>query len=181
MNSSDFYCILVHYDEIAIKLGNRNWFEKQLIHNIKNQISDLKYSKIQRFAGRVFINHIDFKKKDIYLQKIKNVMGVSSVHLMLRIPASIDLIKQKTIDALESFSDSFNSFKVFTKRQNKSFSMSSPDINATIGDLIRIKFNKIVNLKNPDLELRIEIVDDFALIGFEISRPNCFIIFSRRF
>ena len=167
MNSTEFYCILIHYDEIAIKLGNRNWFEKQLIQNIKKQVSDLKYSKIQRFAGRVFINHIDYKKKDIYLQKIKNVMGVSSVHLMLRLPSSIDLIKQKTIDSLDSFSESFNSFKVFTKRQNKSFNMTSPDINATIGDLIRIKFNKIVSLKNPDLEFRIEIIDDFALIGFE--------------
>ena len=33
MNSSEFYCILIHYDEIATKLGNRNWFEKQLIQS----------------------------------------------------------------------------------------------------------------------------------------------------
>ena len=167
MSNSEFYCILIHYDEIAIKLGNRNWFEKQLIYNIKKQLSDLKYSKIQRFAGRIFVNHIEYKNKNIYLQKLKNVMGISSVHLMVNIPASIDLIKQKAIDILNESQDQFDSFKVFTKRQNKSFEMDSPRLNSEVGDLIRRTFNKKVKLKNPELELRIEIVDDFALVGFE--------------
>ena len=167
MNSSEFYCILIHYDEIATKLGNRSWFEKQLIQNIKNQISHLKHSKVQRFAGRVFVNHINYKDKDIYIKKLKNVMGVSSVHIMLRISASIDLIKQRSIDILDSHQNEFNSFKVLTKRQNKSFKMSSQEINSEVGDVIRRTFSKNVKLKTPELEFRIEIVDDFALIGFQ--------------
>ncbi len=167
MNSSEFYCILIHYDEIATKLGNRNWFEKQLIQNVKNQISNLKHSKVQRFAGRVFVNHIDYKNKDIYIEKLKNVMGVSSVHVMLNISASIDLIKQRAIDILDAHQNEFESFKVLTKRQNKSFKMSSQELNADVGDVIRRTFNKNVKLKDPDLEFRIEIVDDFALIGFQ--------------
>ena len=51
MISSHSYCILIHYDEIAIKLGNRNWFEKQLVKNIKNQINKLEYSNIKKYAA----------------------------------------------------------------------------------------------------------------------------------
>ena len=40
MTNSIRNCILIHYDEIAVKLGNRSWFEKQLVKNIRNQISD---------------------------------------------------------------------------------------------------------------------------------------------
>ena len=121
MNNSEFYCLLIHYDEIATKLGNRNWFEKKLARNIKNQINDLKYSKVQRFAGRIFVNDIDYFKKDVYINRLKKVMGVSSAHVMLSIPASIDLIMKKSIELLESYKNNFNTFKVLTKRQNKSF------------------------------------------------------------
>lgn len=167
MNNSEFYCLLIHYDEIATKLGNRNWFEKKLARNIKNQINDLKYSKVQRFAGRIFVNDIDYLKKDVYINRLKKVMGVSSAHVMLSIPASIDLIMKKSIDLLESYKNNFNTFKVLTKRQNKSFEKKSQEVNHDVGDLIRSTFDKQVKLKNPDLEFRIEIVDDLAFLGFE--------------
>ena len=167
MNNSEFYCLLIHYDEIATKLGNRNWFEKKLTRNIKNQINDLKYSKVQRFAGRIFVNDIDYLKKDVYINRLKKVMGVSSAHVMLSIPASIDLIMKKSIDLLESYKNNFNTFKVLTKRQNKSFEKKSQEVNHDVGDLIRSTFDKQVKLKNPDLEFRIEIIDDLAFLGFE--------------
>ena len=47
MNKNKFHCILIHYDEIAIKLGNRSWFEKKLIQNIKNKITGIEYRNIQ--------------------------------------------------------------------------------------------------------------------------------------
>ena len=167
MNNSEFYCLLIHYDEIATKLGNRNWFEKKLTKNIRNQIDGLEYSKVQRFAGRVFVNDIDYLQKDVYINRIKKVMGVSSAHIMLSIPASIDLIMKKSIDILESNKNNFNTFKVLTKRQNKSFNKKSQEVNHEVGDLIRSTFNKQVKLKDPDLEFRIEIVDDMAFLGFQ--------------
>ena len=167
MINNKFYCVLIHYDEIAIKLGNRRWFEKQLVQNIKKQISHLKYSNVQSFAGRIFINHIKEANKDEYLQQLKNVMGISSVHIMLNIFASIDLIKQEAIKILKKSKNDFNTFKILTKRQNKSFPMSSQEINSEIGEVVRIAFNKSVKLKNPDVELRIEIIDNIALLGFE--------------
>ena len=167
MSNSEFYCLLIHYDEIATKLGNRNWFEKKLAKNIRNQINGLKYSKVQRFAGRIFVNDIDYLQKDVYINRIKKVMGVSSAHVMLSIPASIDLIMKKSIDILKSNKNNFNTFKVLTKRQNKSFDKKSQEVNHDVGDLIRSTFSKQVKLKDPDLEFRIEIVDDMAFLGFQ--------------
>ena len=65
----------------------------------------------------------------------------------------------------ENYSSDFKTFKVFTKRQNKSFLKTSQELNTIIGEIIRTKFNKGVKLKKPDLELRIEIIDNMALIG----------------
>ena len=68
MNKNKFHCILIHYDEIAIKLGNRSWFEKKLVRNIKNKIKSFKYSTIHNFCGRIFINDINSLKN--YLQNL---------------------------------------------------------------------------------------------------------------
>ena len=170
MISSHSYCILIHYDEIAIKLGNRNWFEKQLVKNIKNQINKLEYSNIKKYAARIFINDINVNQSDQYISKLRKVMGISSVHLMCNIPADVTKIKNYCLDLLKLYKDNFQTFKIFTKRQNKSFPHTSPELNSMIGELVCNQLNKKVKLKKPDLELRIEIIEDLALIGHQSDR-----------
>ena len=167
MSKNKFHCILVHYDEIAIKLGNRSWFEKKLIHNIKNKIKSFKYSTIHNFCGRIFINNINQNDEQKFFNALKDVMGISSIHMMVNTPSSIENIKEESIKAVENYPFDFQTFKILTKRQNKSFSKTSQELNTIVGEVIRTKFNKDVKLKTPDLELRIEIIDDMALIGIQ--------------
>tara|TARA_Y100001970_G_scaffold232077_1_gene288723 strand:+ start:5115 stop:6287 length:1173 start_codon:yes stop_codon:yes gene_type:complete len=170
MTSNVSHCILVHYDEIAIKLGNRNWFEKQLVQNIKNQIQGLQFSNIKKFSARIFINDINVKKAEQYISKLSNVMGLSSVHLMRVVPSSLLEINHCCLQLLESEKDHFQSFKIFTKRQNKRFPHTSPELNAIIGELICKNLDKKVKLKKPDIELRIEIIENTAFIGHQSKK-----------
>ena len=125
MNSTEFYCILIHYDEIAIKLGNRKWFEKHLIKNIKKSIRDFKYDSIQSFSGRIFINQINNSDANDILDNLRNVMGVSSLHLMKKISDELDDILEESVNAIKEEQNNFSTFKIFTKRQNKAFPKTS--------------------------------------------------------
>jgi len=167
MNKNKFHCILIHYDEIAIKLGNRSWFEKKLVQNIKNKIKSFKYSTIHNFCGRIFINNINQNDEQRFFKVLKDVMGISSIHMMVNTNISIKSIEEESIKAVKNYPVDFKTFKILTKRQNKSFSKTSQELNTIIGESVRVKFNKNVKLKNPDLELRIEIIDDMALIGIQ--------------
>ena len=167
MNKNKFHCILIHYDEIAIKLGNRSWFEKKLVRNIKNKIKSFKYSTIHNFCGRIFINDINQNDQQQFFKALKDVMGISSIHLMVNTNTSIESIEEESIKAVKNYPSDFKTFKILTKRQNKSFSKTSQELNTIIGEAVRVKFNKNVKLKTPDLELRIEIIDDMALIGVQ--------------
>lgn len=167
MNKNKFHCILIHYDEIAIKLGNRSWFEKKLVQNIKNKIKSFKYSTIHNFCGRIFINNINQNDEQRFFKALKDVMGISSIHMMVNTNISIKSIEEESIKAVKNYPVDFKTFKILTKRQNKSFSKTSQELNTIIGEAVRVKFNKNVKLKNPDLELRIEIIDDMALIGIQ--------------
>ena len=97
MSKNKFHCILVHYDEIAIKLGNRSWFEKKLIHNIKNKIKSFKYSTIHNFCGLIFINNINQNDEQKFFNALKDVMGISSIDMMVNSPSSIENIKEESI------------------------------------------------------------------------------------
>ena len=167
MNKNKFHCILIHYDEIAIKLGIRSWFEKKLVQNIKNKIKSFKYSTIHNFCGRIFINNINQNDEQRFFKVLKDVMGISSIHMMVNTNISIKSIEEESIKAVKNYPVDFKTFKILTKRQNKSFSKTSQELNTIIGESVRVKFNKNVKLKNPDLELRIEIIDDMALIGIQ--------------
>ncbi|KKM60528.1 hypothetical protein LCGC14_1540910 [marine sediment metagenome] len=53
-------CIIIHYHEIALKGGNRAYFEKKLCENIKKVLGDLEYEKtiplIHRYSQWRFFN-----------------------------------------------------------------------------------------------------------------------------
>ena len=163
-------CILIHYDEIAVKLGNRVWFEKQLAKNVKNQIKGLPFSNIKRFSARIYINDIDITKADQYMSKLSSVMGISSIHLMRDIISEELDIKKNSLELLELEKGNFETFKIFTKRQNKKFPKTSQELNAIVGEVICDRLNKKVNLKNSDIELRIELVEDRAFIGQQYKK-----------
>ncbi|MDO8622114.1 MAG: THUMP domain-containing protein, partial [bacterium] len=51
--------IILHYNEIALKGGNRDWFERQLIGNIRWALRDVAGVRVQRMSGRIAIRFTD--------------------------------------------------------------------------------------------------------------------------
>ncbi len=157
------YCILIHYHELALKRDNKAWFEKIFQTNIKTQIEGLPYKNINTYASRVFIYGINEKKWKEYKNKLKNVMGLKNLLLMQKVDAKINLIQ----DIANNISSNikFESFRITTKRQDKGFKLTSHEINQIIGAEIYKNKKKPVSLKNPELNIIIEIVRGQAFIG----------------
>ena len=61
----------------------------------------------------------------------------------------------------------FNTFRISTKRQDKNFHLPSQDINKIIGEKVVQTTAKNVDLKSPDLNMIIEIVNGKAYIGYK--------------
>ena len=159
------YCILIHYHELALKRDNKSWFEKKFQTNIKNQIKSLPYKSINTYASRVFIYGINEKKWTYYQNKLKNVMGLKNAILMQKVDAQINLIQ----DIANNISSNlkFETFRITTKRQDKRFKLTSHEINQIVGAEIYKNQKKSVSLKNPDLNIIIEIVRGRAFIGYK--------------
>ncbi len=145
--------VILRYSEIGLKGNNRIVFEKKLIDNIRDCLkkNKVKYKKIERLRGRIII----FTEQK--LDCLKYVFGISSFSSALVVEPEIKEI-EKAIESIIK-DRKFKTFRVSAQRLNKDFSLTSPEIERTIGSFVCEKLNKKVSLKNFDLEIGIEILD----------------------
>lgn len=154
--------VLIHYHEIALKLGNRLFFEKQLRRNILRATRGLGMKEVLRLSGRM-MGTLD---ADADLQKVisalQRVFGIA--YFAPAVKRTQDLQQIKSAAARLLIGKNFATFKVATKRGQKHFHLTSPQINAEVGEYVRQRFPATVDLSNPELTVYIEIVDNDALV-----------------
>ena len=62
---------------------------------------------------------------------------------------------------------SFSSFRIETQRGDKSFPLSSPEINRQLGAPVKERSGARVDLSNPELTVTVEILSRDAFFGFD--------------
>jgi thiamine biosynthesis protein ThiI len=164
--------ILIHYGEIALKGKNRNFFESRLIQNIKSQLEFFapgSFESVSKISGCILVklNRKGLKKSGEIKDALMHTFGIANFSLAINAKQDIKTLKKVCWDLIKDFN--FNSFCVRTQRSNKQFKLTSQQINEEVGGYIYEKFNKKkqVKLKNPDLEIFITIVGNFALVSLE--------------
>ena len=155
--------ILIHYHELGLKGDNRKWFEKVFRNNVKKHLKNLPYNSIKIIGARVFVNQIDKTKWNEYKNKLNNVMGLSNATLVYNVEPTIKNFNDASNNLIAN--KSFKTFKVHSRRQYKDFPLTSMEMNMQVGEYIQQICKKPVKLKNPDLTVYIEIVNNNGYIG----------------
>ena len=151
-------CILVHYSEIGTKGGNRNFFEKKLIENIKNVIK----GKVERKRGRIIV-----KTPEKYIDNLRRVPGIAYFSVAEEVPLSMPKIK-KTAIAIAKKSKA-KSFRITSSRSDKSFPYNSMQLNTVLGAAVWKATRKKVDLHKPELEIFVEVAEKAYVYGEKIQ------------
>ncbi len=156
--------IICHYDEIGLKGKNRKFFEEKLISNIKKSLPERSFSSVKRISGRIIIKLTgeEQKKEDIISDNLRHVFGIAYFSFAASCRQDISVIESKALDMLRG--RKFKSFRISTQRSNKDFPLTSQQINAKVGETVIKKLKKEVSLEKPDLNLFIEIAEDYAFL-----------------
>ena len=120
--------ILIRYGEIFLKGANRGFFEKTLVDNIKKALDGKNY-KLTKYSARYIISDFDESLTEWFEDKISCIFGVHSFSLAYEIDTDINQI----VEASKLISDKKGTFKVNTKRADKSFKMTSYEVSAEVG------------------------------------------------
>ncbi len=166
--------IICRYSEIGLKGRNRKFFEEKLIENIKKNPNFsaggfLDYqeiiSSVKRISGRIIIELTKKgeENKKLLEKSIPFVLGISSFSFAKKIPQKIEEIEKEVLKNSKEFK--FKTFKVSAKRSEKTYPLSSQEINERVGHCLLKKNKKIkVDLNNPEVIFFIDIVEKEAFI-----------------
>lgn len=148
--------ILVRFGEIFLKGKNKYVFEKLLIHNILESLSEFKV-KLTKISGRYILTGYEEDFENQIIDYVTKVFGVYSVSPCVQFATS----KENIENYIKSLILTKDTFKVDVKRADKRFPINSTEYSAYLGGLILDNFpNLKVKLKNPDETVFVEIRDD---------------------
>ena len=145
--------ILIKYGELTTKKDNRNFFVKTLYNNITNKLKEFEI-KIEKNLSRMFIEYYE-KDEEKILEELNKVFGIHSIVICEKVNTNVDEIKQKIIEILSK--KQFQTFKIVTKRSDKTFPIKSMEFNNIIGGTVLKNFDCKVDVHNPEIQINIEI------------------------
>ncbi len=157
--------IVVHYDEIGLKGKNRPHFEHQLMRNIRRALEGLGAVDTERLYGRVLVNLKAKSPWDEVAGRMGRVFGISYFARAYESPCDLNVLKARVREQLPR--DEYESFAIDTKRSDKAFPLTSPDINRELGSFVQVETGKPVDLRNPDLRVCVEWLHDRVLFFFK--------------
>jgi len=153
--------LLVKYGEISLRKGNRAFYERQIMDTIRRKLSGLSRDiRVRREQGRFLIEDMS-GDLDVTaaLGRIKYIFGITGFCTCVK--TSTRCINDMCTIALNFFLESAGkprTFKVVTKRSDKSFPLMSRDVSAIIGEKILDGMPTIkVDVHNPETTLWVEI------------------------
>lgn len=156
--------IVVRYGELSTKGKNRQQFVKQLERNIKYRLKDYPSIIVKSTYNRLYVTVIDAPSEEI-VEKLKTVYGIASFSLARACEKDLDKIKEVAFSL--AVKQNKQTFKVITKRRDKTFGQSSDTINREIAGHILRNSDLSVDVRNPEIELKIEIDQDIVHIMAE--------------
>ena len=156
--------IMIKYGELTTKKDNRKLFINALYYDLLYKLAGLDF-EITREMARMFI---EFHSEDLETikEKINHVFGIHTYALVYKVKSNEEEITNELIERIKD--KKFSTFKVETKRSDKSFPIDSPTFSKKMGGVVlRTVPNISVDVHNPELTINIEIRNDYSYIFFE--------------
>jgi thiamine biosynthesis protein ThiI len=163
----EFNHIIVRYGEITLKQRNRNTFIEQLRRNVKGALANYPNVRIEARHERMMLTLNGENYREV-IERVRKVFGIHSLTPAFKAEKDLQLVKDKALEYLNELEIKPKTFKVETKRADKSFPYGSDEISREIGAHILINAQPItVDVHQPALVLKVEIKVEAVYISGE--------------
>ncbi|HVO92187.1 MAG TPA: tRNA uracil 4-sulfurtransferase ThiI, partial [Terriglobales bacterium] len=157
--------VLLRYHEIALKKGNRAYFTEMLKRNVLAAVKDLGAKEIRSLPARLLLTFKNDVARDILVERVGTVFGVANFSLVERTARDLDALRTRILESLNG--TRFESFRIDTQRGDKTFPLTSPEINRLLGAAVKEKSGARVDLENAEFTVTVEILPHDAFFGFQ--------------
>ena len=165
--------ISAQYAEIALKGKNRRVFLQRLKNNIGHALKGEPVTNINHVESRLLIRLADETRSADVVEKLRRVFGIQWMSCSTPVPrtgdpmADLGRVAETAARMARRDAGSARNFKIQTRRSDKSFPMSSPEISALIGDAVQPELDIPVKLGNPDFTAHVLVMAREILVFTE--------------
>ena len=158
--------ILLKLGEIVLKGLNRKAFERKLLNNISYRLKPIGNFKISCLQSTVYVEPQDDScDMEEAFEACSKIFGIISMTRASACEKDKDAIAQLAIRCLKEEMESAKSFKVESKRSDKSFPMTSIQLSQYVGGELQEAYPDIsVDVHNPELTVYVEVRDLAAYV-----------------
>ena len=160
--------IMVRYGELSTKGKNRKDFIGRLAGNVTKVLRDFPQVEIHPRHDRMHIvlNDAPFKEVD---QRLKKVFGIQTYSPTIKVEKTLEAIEKTSLSLMNETFKKGMTFKVNTRRSDHQFLYDTNELNKMVGDYLFANMNDLkVEMKHPDLVLRIEVRKDAVYISNQL-------------
>ncbi|MEL3962007.1 tRNA uracil 4-sulfurtransferase ThiI [Lysinibacillus endophyticus] len=153
--------ILIRYGELSTKGRNKKDFISRLRTNIRNTFNDIAPLNIHSERDRMHIEIETEEQYEVLMDRMPTIFGIQSFSPVAYCEKDLESMKNLSLLIMEQFKEQQITFKVEVRRSDKTFPLESHEIQREIGGhVLRSNPNISVQVRKPDVELRIEIRKD---------------------
>ena len=161
--------ILCKYGELALKGLNRPHFEGMLVRELKSRLAALGNFAVTRAQSTVYVNPLDAAAEnavDDAFYEARHVFGFAAVARAAVAEKNMDAILRTAAEYVPQFLSGAKTFKAESRRSDKKFPLTSPQISAEVGGAVydTMGGRVAVDVNNPDVTVFTEIREEHAYI-----------------
>src|SRR3989475_1724580 len=168
------HTIVLRYHEIALKGRNRPFFVRRLVENVERATAGLPVGRVRRASARLLLPLADTVAWPAVRERLARVFGVVNFALAHEhalatrggdAAAELVHLGEAIVARLEGVA--LPSFRVRTKRSDKRFALTSPEVNAILGRMIQAATGAAVDLDAAALTVAVDILPGRAFLSLE--------------
>ena len=155
---------LVQLGELTLKGSNIKEFEKRLVHNAQLYLEAVK-AHVSLKSGRMYIECPEASCKAVEYT-LEHLIGISGWAKAIKCEKDIESIKKAVMQlCIEAKNSGAKTFKIDTRRPDKSFPLSSYEVNCAAAGDVFDQGLLVVDVHNPDLFIRVELREKCYVYG----------------
>lgn len=155
--------IIVRFGELTTKGKNRKAFTRKLLKNTKEILKPFDKLTYELTYDHIFIL-LNGEDPQAVAEKLKTVFGIHSFSLCYKVEHDLEAVKEVAAQIINQ--DAGKTFKIETKRNDKSFPMTSIEMNKAIAGYVFHHTDKDlkVDVHHPEILVKVEFRKDYAYV-----------------
>ncbi len=148
--------VIAHYHELALKGRNRPMLVDRLVRNLRDGLRGTGRCRVESVAGRIRIMIEDPAQWAAVKPRIADTFGLANFAPAHEVSSDLETMTASICETVQGLA--FHTFRVTTKRADKSYPLTSMEVDRHVGAAVVQHTGAHVSLNTPELTVYIEIL-----------------------